>query len=75
MIKYNNCSEDVKYLIDRLLMSDNEMFFVEYEDMDLFTVFKIYEEVQKSILREYILFYEDAAYISVYGGLADIIEF
>ena len=76
----NVCSKYLAKIIEECRQSDNEMWFVEYEDLekelnttekDIIEKFLIdlQEEVVKLGLNNYITFGEDGCEITVYGGI------
>ena len=75
----NKCSDFLRTIIEECRQSDNEMWFVEIEDIaeevgeyvinqKLF-IEGIQEEVCNLKLGDYIKFFEDGAVITVYGGV------
>lgn len=78
-ILIENCSNKLKKLIIGCLDSDNDMLFIEYDDLIEFIesdksdiqeieLRKLEEEVFKKELNKYIEFGEDAV-VTVYGGI------
>lgn len=73
------CSEYLAGIIEECRQSDNEMWYIEYEELqeelsvckdevDNFIV-KLQDEVNRLDIQEYITFYEDGCVITVYGGV------
>lgn len=60
------CSNYLRELIEECMESENEMWFVEEEDIDNESLEKVKQEVDNLKLSEYITFNEDAA-ITIYG--------
>lgn len=69
----NVCSEYLGRLIEKTRQSDNEMCFVEYEDIDPNQldelISNLEKEVEKLGIEDYVTFYEDGCPITVYGGV------
>ena len=70
----NKCSDFLRTIIEECRQSDNEMWFVEYEDLEDIEdkekfLLAIEDEVMMLGLQDYIKFYEDEAAITVYGGV------
>lgn len=73
----NECSNFLKEIIEECKQSENEMWFVEFEDLkEIYDIEEknqekfleeIMEEVKKFDLQESITFYEDNAAVTVYG--------
>lgn len=76
-VDINVCSETLQTLIDNCGSSDNEMLFVEFDEIEEDEVFKIQDEVieldnkyENLKLSECITFGEDGCAITVYGGVS-----
>ena len=70
----NKCSDFLRTIIEECRQSDNEMWFVEYEDLEDIEdkekfLLGIEDEVMMLGLQDYIRFHEDEAAITVYGGV------
>lgn len=65
------CSIELSRIIRECHGSDNEMYFVEYDDMDEETVLKIMDEVEKlgANIKEHFSFGDNDCWITVYGGV------
>lgn len=66
--KISTILPELAELIEKCRQSDNDMWFVEEEDIDDVTLEKIEAEVERLELEEYIEFGNDAA-ITIYGGI------
>lgn len=56
-------------LIQNVLNSDNEMWFVEYDEITKEEIETVQEEVERFKLQEYVTFDEDDCAITIYGGI------
>lgn len=62
------CSEYLQKIIINCLESENDMFFVEYQDISKKQLLELEEEVDKLGLSECILFNVDGCAATVYGN-------
>lgn len=67
----SSCSEDLRDLIESCYQSENEMWFVEYDDIELvdYNLIALMEEVEDLKLSNYFEFDNGDAYITVFGGV------
>lgn len=65
----NSCSEKLKELICNCRNSENEMWFVEENEILESEALILADEVEELGLDEYIKFYEDGCAITIYGGV------
>ena len=70
----NKCSDFLKTIIEECRQSDNEMWFVEYEDLEDIEnkeefILKLDDEIFELELGDYITINEDGVAITVYGGV------
>lgn len=82
LINFNDLSPYLKLIVSECMQSDNEMWFVEFDDEyyinmneatnGLFEE-KLKKEVEKLNLQDYITFDENDCFITVYGGVAEVI--
>lgn len=73
------CGEYLASIIEECRQSENEMWFVEYEDLNKFIGYnkekqaEFLEELEKEVselkIEEYIIFHEGRIVITVYGGV------
>lgn len=74
------CSDYLRGIIEECSRSDNEMWFVEFDELEKMLsnsdddikrfINRIAEEVESLGIEDYIKFYEDDCAITVYGGVA-----
>lgn len=79
------CSKITQELIENCLESENEMWFVEQDEIDEYietyekTQSELIEEIETDInqfeLSDYIKFNEDGCIVTVYGGIITKFEF
>lgn len=65
----NVCSNELCEIVRECHGSDNEMYYVEYDDMDEETVLKIRDEVEKLGIEDHFSFGDNDCWITVYGGV------
>ena len=70
----NKCSDFLRTIIEECRQSDNEMWFVEYEDLEDIEnkeefILKLDDEIFELELGDYITINEDGVAITVYGGV------
>lgn len=65
----NSCSSELQELIYECLSSENEMLFVEEDEIEEYIIDALAYEVQELGLDEYIKFHEDDCAVTVYGGV------
>lgn len=67
------CSDYLARLIENTRQSDNEMWFVEYEDVNPNEADQLVEDLEKEVeklgLQGYVTFHEDGCLITVFGGV------
>lgn len=82
LINFNDLSPYLKLIVSECIQSDNEMWFVEFDDeyyinMNEATNGLFEEELKKEVkklnLQDYITFNENDCFIRVYGGVAEVI--
>jgi hypothetical protein len=66
---------DLARLIQYCDDSDNEMFFVEPEEAAEYSESAIKHNIERFNLGEYIVFNHDGTYITVYGGIAQAVNY
>ena len=81
----SQCSKITQELIENCLESENEMWFVEQDEMDEYIEtyekpqYELIEEIESDInqfeLSDYIKFNEDGCLVTVYGGIITKFEF
>ena len=72
MAEKKNISECSKYLaeiIEECRESENEMWFVEEDEITEEEAMKISDEVERLGIEDYVRFYEDGCAITIYGGV------
>ena len=67
-IKLKECSELIQDIIEECRGSENEMWFVDEDEITTEEVEKIEKEIMALGLEEYITTWEDGCAITVYGG-------
>lgn len=67
-IKLKECSELMQDIIEECRGSENEMWFVEEDEISTEEVEELEKEIMALGLEEYIITWEDGCAITVYGG-------
>ena len=63
------CSSCLAEIIEQCRQSENEIWFIEEDEITEEEVKKLEDEVNKLGIEDYVTFYEDGCVITVYGGI------